>query len=193
MRLEHGVISIFRSYRAKSRYPSLALALTVSRLRSTRTGFKRGYAVSALIPFALLASCSGPAQVYVDNVVVKLSPVDSNPSAMYFTVHGGAKDVYLEEVVSPSVIRSEMHNSGMDAKTGMMTMEPIDRIKVPANGKLIFKQGGKHVMVWGVNLVARKLGEIKTQFIFSNGDRIEVEGVVQEMDGSVPDEKKAIS
>ena len=47
-------------------------------------------------------------------------------------------------------------------------------------------------MVWGVNLVARRLGEMETEFVFNNGDRILVKAPVQEMDGTVPDEKKAI-
>lgn len=141
-----------------------------------------------LMAVALLASCSPTPQLYIDDVVLKLSPVDSNPSALYFTVKGGPKDVYLEEVVSESVIRSEMHNSGVDPKTGMMTMEPIDRILIPAKGKVVFKQGGKHVMMWGVNMVARRLGEIKTEYVFSNGERLATIGTVVRMDGTKPDQ-----
>jgi periplasmic copper chaperone A len=140
------------------------------------------------ISIALLASCSPAPQLYIDDVVLKLSPVDSNPSALYFTVKGGPKDVYLEEVVSESVIRSEMHNSGTDPKTGMMTMEPVERVLIPAKGKVEFKQGGKHVMMWGVNTVARRLGEIKTEYVFSNGDRLQATGDVVKMDGSKPDQ-----
>jgi periplasmic copper chaperone A len=145
------------------------------------------------VPLMLLASCGQPAQLRVHDVVLKLSPVDSNPSALYFTVLGGPKDVYLVNVNSPSVIRSAMHESTVDPKTEMMSMAPLERVAIPANGKVEFKQGGKHVMMWGVNYVARKLGEIETEFVFSNGDRIEVTGDVQEMDGSEPDEKKALN
>jgi periplasmic copper chaperone A len=144
-------------------------------------------ATLSVISIALLASCSPAPQLYIEDVVLKLSPVDSNPSALYFTVKGGPKDVYLEEVVSESVIRSEMHNSGTDPKTGMMTMEPVERVLIPAKGKVEFKQGGKHVMMWGVNMVARRLGEIKTEYVFSNGDRLQATGVVVRMDGSKPD------
>jgi hypothetical protein len=125
----------------------------------------------------------------VHDAVVKLSPVDSNPSAMYFTILGGPEDVYLMSVTSTSVIRTEMHESKMDAKTGAMTMEPLDRILIPADGKVEFKRGGKHVMVWGVNMVGRRLGEIEAQFLFSNNERILVKARVEEMDGSEPDEK----
>jgi periplasmic copper chaperone A len=122
----------------------------------------------------LSASCGRPAELHVNDAVLKLSPVDTNPSALYFTVHGGEQDVTLLRVTSPSVLRAEMHDSGVDAKTGMMTMDKIDRIEVPAKGKVEFKRGGKHVMLWGVNLIARRLEKIEVEFVFSNGDRIRV-------------------
>ena len=68
--------------------------------------------------------------------MIKLNPVDSNPSAMYFTVLGGPKEVYLLSVTSTSVIRTEMHESGVDPKTGPMTMSKIDRVKIPVDGKV---------------------------------------------------------
>ncbi len=145
-------------------------------------------ATLSVATMVLLASCSPAPRLYIDNVVLKLSPVDSNPSALYFTVTGGPKDVYLEEVVSSSVIRTEMHESGVDPKTGEMSMTPLERVLIPAKGKVEFKQGGKHVMMWGVNLVARRLGEIKTEYVFSNGDRLSAVGDVVRMDGSKPDQ-----
>jgi hypothetical protein len=136
-----------------------------------------------------IAGCGPTPQLRVHDAVVKLSPVDSNPSAMYFTILGGPEDVYLMSVTSTSVIRTEMHESKMDAKTGAMTMEPLDRILIPADGKVEFRRGGKHVMVWGLNMVGRRLGEIEAQFLFSNNERILVKARVEEMDGSEPDEK----
>lgn len=138
-------------------------------------------ALAAAFSIALLSSCSPPAQLRVNDVVVKLSPVTTNPSVMYFTVHGGPKDVNLLSVSSNSVIRMEMHESGKDPKTGMMTMTPIKSVAVPAKGRVDFKQGGKHVMVYGVNLPARRLNELEVQFLFSNGDRIEVTAPIQPM------------
>jgi len=47
-------------------------------------------------------------------------------------------------------------------------------------------------MMWGVNVIPRRLGEIETEFLFSNNVRILVKARVQEIDGTDPDEKKAI-
>ena len=136
-----------------------------------------------------LASCGPTPQLRVHDAVIKLNPVDSNPSAMYFTILGGPKEVYLLSVSSTSVIRTEMHESSVDPKTGAMTMSKIDRVQIPVDGKVEFKRGGKHVMVWGVNMIGRRLGEVEAQFLFSNNERILVKARVEEMDGSEPDEK----
>ena len=146
----------------------------------------------ATASLALLTSCGPTPQLRVNEAVLKLSPVDSNPSALYFTIRGGAKDNALINVNTPSALRTEMHESAIDPKTGAMTMKPLRRVEVPTDGKVEFKQGGKHVMVYGVNLVARRLGEMETEFVFANTERILVKVSVQELDGSVPDEKKAI-
>jgi periplasmic copper chaperone A len=140
----------------------------------------------------MLGSCGDPPKLRVDRAVLVLSPVDSNPSALYFDVHGGTEEVRLLRVVSPSAIRTEIHESGKDPKSGMMTMTPLDKITIPARTKIEFKRGGKHVMVWGVNLRARKLGEMETEYVFSDGQRILVDAIVQEMDGTIPDERKAL-
>jgi periplasmic copper chaperone A len=140
----------------------------------------------------LLGSCGPTPQLKVKEAVLTLSPVDSNPSSYHFNVYGGPEDVYLLRVSSPSVIRTEMHDVGVDPKTGAVSMEPMDRVRIPAGKKVEFKRGGKHVMVWGVNLIPRRLGEIDTEFLFSNNERILVRAPVQEADGTDPDEKKAI-
>lgn len=127
-----------------------------------------------LMPLVALqaSGCGRPADLSVHDAVVKLSPVDANPSALYFSVNGGEADVELLRVSSSSVVRSEMHESKVDSKTGMMTMAPLERIKIPAKGKVEFKRGGKHVMLYGINLPARRLEKLDAEFIFSNGDRI---------------------
>jgi periplasmic copper chaperone A len=132
----------------------------------------------------LIASCGRPAELRVNEAVLKLSPVDTNPSALYFTVHGGMQNVSLLRVSSPSVLRSEMHDTVSDPKTGMLTMKKLDRIEVPAESKIEFKRGGKHVMLWGVNLIARRLEKIELEFVFSNGDRIRVTAPVEKIAAS---------
>lgn len=150
------------------------------------------WAVGALSAAFFLGSCGPTPQLKVKEAVLTLSPVDSNPSSLHFNVYGGPTDVSLLRVSSPSAIRTEMHDVGVDAKTGAVTMKPLNRVAIPTGETVAFKRGGKHVMMWGVNLIPRRLGEIEIEFLFSNNQRILVEARVQEIDGSDPDEKKAI-
>jgi copper(I)-binding protein len=153
---------------------------------------RRLFALGATLAALTLASCGPTPQLKVKEAVLTLSPVDSNPSAFHFNVYGGPEDVYLLRVSSPSTIRTEMHDVGVDPKTGVVTMAPMDRVLIPAGQTVAFKKGGKHVMMWGVNLIPRKLGVIEAEFLFSNDVRILVKARVQEVDGTDPDEKKAI-
>ena len=127
----------------------------------------------------LVASCNKPPQLNVLDPVVKLSPVTDNPSALYFTVRGGERQVDLLRVISPSVIKMEMHDTVSDPKTGMLTMKPIERVPIPAETKVEFKRGGKHVMVYGLNLVARNTGKMEAIFVFSDGNQIKVTAPVE--------------
>lgn len=153
---------------------------------------RRFFVGSAVGAALLLGSCGPTPQLKVKEAVLTLSPVDSNPSSMHFNVYGGPADVYLLRVSSPSAVRTEMHDVGVDPKTGAVTMQPLSRVLIPSGETVAFKKGGKHVMMWGVNLIPRRLGEIQVEFLFSNNERILVEARVQEIDGSDPDEKKAI-
>ena len=88
----------------------------------------------------LLASCGPTPQLKVKEAVLTLSPVDSNPSALHFNVYGGPEDVQLLRVSSPSAIRVEMHDVTVDAKTGAVSMAPMDRVLIPAEEKLPSKK-----------------------------------------------------
>jgi len=142
--------------------------------------------------FLGLSGCGKPQQLNVKDAVLVLSPVDTNPSALYFTVYGGPENVHLRSLLSTSVIRTELHKSGKNEETGIMSMEKHNEVLIPADSKIEFKRGSYHGMIWGVNLIARRTAEIDVQFVFSNGDRIVARAKVQELDGSAPDERKAL-
>ncbi len=142
---------------------------------------RSGLLLLAITPALLLSACSQEPVLRVNEAVVKLAPVDQNPSAMYFTVYGGPTDVELISVSSRSAIRAEMHESSVDAKTGMATMTPVKRLKIAKGSKVEFRRGGKHVMVWGINKPARRLERLDMEFVFSNGDRILVETPIEKI------------
>ena len=124
-----------------------------------------------------LAACGQAKLLYVDQAWVRVSANDESPSAGYFTVHGGEEDVRLLSVISPAVLRVEMHESV--EKDGMMSMEPVKAVDIPARTDVTFGPGGKHLMIWGINPGAKAQGKLPLTFIFSNGDRIIYDAVIR--------------
>lgn len=127
-----------------------------------------------LLPIAIaalaIAGCQQPKQLYPEHGWVRLPAVKANPAVAYFTIHGGAQDAALLSVTSPTVIRSEMHESM--AHGGVMTMAPIKSISIPARGTVEFKPGGKHVMLYDVNPSVKAGDTMTLVFTFANNDRI---------------------
>ncbi len=140
--------------------------------------------LAVLLPLAALgalASCGQGPVLAVHDAVVKLNPIDRNPSALYFTITGGPQNTTLEDVMSPSAIRVAMHETVRDPRTGVTAMKPLLRVAVPAKTDVKFAPGGKHVMLYGINLPARRLSEIGLTFVFGNGERIAVTAPIEAM------------
>lgn len=125
-----------------------------------------------------LAACADPAPLYVDQAYVRLNPNADGPAAGYFTIHGGAEGATLLRVTAEGAQRIEMHESVN--KDGMMTMQTIDSVDVPAKSKVQFAPGGKHLMIFSINPAIIESGKMTMTMIFSNGDRLIVDAPVQQ-------------
>ncbi len=133
-----------------------------------------------LLPLlAITASCQKAPELYVDNASVQLSPVAGNPSAAYFTVHGSDEATDLIQVSSPMAIRVEMHESRND--NGVMRMNTVTAVPVPAGSKVEFAPGGLHVMLWNINPAITPGKTLPLVFAFGNGTRIQVDTPVHAM------------
>ncbi len=138
----------------------------------------RGLGLLALAAMAL-SGCGQEPELYIDGAWVRLAATPGSPAAGYFTLHGGPADARLLTVSSPVVIRIELHET-MAGGGGMMSMKPIDAgVAVPANGKVEFKPGGKHLMLFDVNPGIVPPKPLPLIFTFANGERIAVDAVVQ--------------
>lgn len=106
------------------------------------------------------------------------------PAVGYFRVEGGPRDVELVAVTSDLAQRVEMHESVRE--NGMTTMKPLLRAPVPAKGELVFKQGGKHLMIWGINGAAVRAGKLPMAFVFTNNnnERILFDMVIKPAEGA---------
>lgn len=141
-------------------------------------------ALTILFAPLALASCADPKPLYVDQAWVRLSANPDSPSAGYFIVHGGPEPVKLLAVTTPAAQRLELHES-ID-QNGVMKMQPIVTVDIPAKTDVAFAPGGKHMMLWGINEGMKKEGKLPLTFIFSNGDRILFDAVIQPAGSASP-------
>ena len=131
------------------------------------------FAILALAATALtLTSCGDnlvaakPLNVVSGHIVMSATP--DRPAVGYFRVQGGPQPVQLVAVTADLAQRVEMHESVKE--NGVVTMKPLLRAGVPAEGELVFKQGGKHLMIWGINGAAVRAGKLPMAFVFTNNN-----------------------
>ena len=135
------------------------------------------FAILALAATALTLTGCGenlvgakPLNVVSGHIVMGATP--DRPAVGYFRVQGGPQPVQLVAVTADLAQRVEMHESVRE--NGVVTMKPLARAAVPAKGKLEFKPGGKHLMIWHINGAAVRAGKLPMAFVFTNNnnDRI---------------------
>ena len=119
------------------------------------------------------------------HIVMGATP--DRPSVGYFRVEGGPRDVELVAVTADLAQRVEMHESVRE--NNVTTMKPLLRAAVPAKGELVFKQGGKHLMIWGINGAAVRAGKLPMAFVFTNNnnERILFDMVIKPAEGGAAD------
>ncbi len=147
------------------------------------------FAILALaVPALTLAGCGDnlvaakPLNVVSGHIVMGATP--DRPAVGYFRVQGGPQPVQLVAVTADLAQRVEMHESVRE--NGVVTMKPLLRADVPAKGDLVFKQGGKHLMIWGTNGAAVRAGKLPMAFVFTNNnnERILFDMVIKPAEGA---------
>lgn len=112
---------------------------------------------------------------------MRLNPNPNAPAAAYFNIHAGADPIVLRDVLTDEAVRLEMHESV--TRDGVVSMNRIDRIEVPAHSTVKLEPGGKHIMLWTINPQALEDGKMTFTFVFSNGERVLVDAPVQKPGG----------
>ena len=130
-------------------------------------------ALSALAATALtLSACGGevaaPKPLNIVSGYIEMGATPDRPAVGYFKVQGGPQPVELVAVTADLAQRVEMHESVRE--NNVVEMKPIDVAPVPAKGTLEFKQGGKHLMIWGINPAAVRAGKLPMAFVFTNNN-----------------------
>lgn len=108
----------------------------------------------------------------VRGAVLRANANPDAPSAAYFTFAAGPSPRVIVRASSPDFDRVEMHESRMN--NGVMEMVPLARVSVPADGEVVFRQGGKHLMLYGPSEAARTNGRATILLHFEDGGNLPV-------------------
>ncbi len=142
-----------------------------------------GLLLVALVVATLAAGCSsGGASIVVADPWARASSAMASAGAAYMKIEntGSAADA-LVGASSPAATTVEVHETvamgspapGASGDGGMMGMQPVARLEIPAGGSVELKPGSYHVMLIGlkqdlvpggtieITLKFEKVGEIK--------------------------------
>jgi copper(I)-binding protein len=86
--------------------------------------------------------------VRATDAVVRAPLAPGRPAVGYVTLHGGARSETLTSATSGAAERIELHRSL--SKGGVMSMQKVTDVVVPANGELKLAPGGYHLMIFGM-------------------------------------------
>jgi copper(I)-binding protein len=96
----------------------------------------------------IAGACGGGGDVEVSDVWARTSANMQNAGAVYMTISGGDE---ADRLVGASVASSvagtaEVHETMMDSE-GVMKMQEVSAIDVPADGEVMLKPGSFHIMM----------------------------------------------
>lgn len=121
-----------------------------------------GLAAAALVVAGVVAGCSsggGTAEIAITDAWARSSPATAAAGAAYMTItnNGDAADALVGasseaattvEVHETVAVEEPAASDGMGG--GMMGMQPIARLEIPAGGTVELKPGGYHIMLIGL-------------------------------------------
>lgn len=134
-------------------------------------------ATAALLSLAACDKAPAPAPgVAVTEAWARLPAVQGRPGAAYFTIENNGPAARLVGVTSPDAQRIELHDSREEG--GIMRMEPLHDLAIPANGSLSFEPGGKHAMLFDIAPKIQRGGTIRLTFTFDSAPTATIEASV---------------
>ncbi len=96
----------------------------------------------------------------------------------------GAAPDKLVGASSPAADRVELHIMSMEG--GVMRMQQVPSLEVPAHGELMLKPGGAHLMMMGVKAPFKPGEKVPVKLRFERAGEVEVQLDVGSMGASAP-------
>jgi len=157
--------------------------------RLTRLG---GLLIAALVVASVAAGCSsggGTADVKVTDAWARASSAVASAGAAYMKIEntGSAADALIG-ASSPAATTVEVHETvamgspapGASGDSGMMGMQPVKRLEIPAGGTVELKPGSYHIMLIGLKQDLKVGDSIEITLTFEKVGEIKVTATVRE-------------
>jgi copper(I)-binding protein len=124
--------------------------------------------------------------VTVENAWIPLAPPGLKVHAAYMTViNRSTNDQHIVGASSPGYERIELHRSAV--KDGMSSMQTLDEVTVPANGRVEFAPAGLHFMLVGPTRPQAVDDQVQIVLRLRSGEQVGVSAVVRRRDTASPD------
>jgi len=161
----------------------------VTARRASRLG---GILLGALLAGSAAAGCSSGgsgAEIKITDPWARPSSAMASAGAAYMTItnNGSAADALLG-ASSPAAATVEVHETvvmgspapGASGDSGMMGMQPVSRLEIPAGGSVELKPGSYHVMLIGLKQDLKAGATIEITLTFERAGEVTLSVPVKE-------------
>ncbi|AOK29228.1 hypothetical protein WS67_19010 [Burkholderia singularis] len=125
----------------------------------------------AALSLSLHAAAAGPAPIAAQNAWLRWLP-NKLPAAGYVTlVNTGDKPVDLVDVDSPDYGMVMLHRTVSNGST--QKMEMVDKLTIPAHGKVDIAPGGYHLMLEEPKHAIKPGDTVHLRLEFSDGEKLD--------------------
>jgi len=142
------------------------------------------------LSLAALLACALPSFAHdykagdltIDHPWSRELPPNAPAGAAYFTLknQGTAADRLLG-VSTPRAQKSELHTHVH--QNGLMKMQRVPAVEIPAKGEVAFQPGGNHVMLFGLKQPLKTGEQFPLTLEFEKAGKVEVQVKVEGADG----------
>lgn len=135
---------------------------------------------TALLAASLLATAHeyDAGELHIDHPWSREMPPVAPTAAAYFVVHNkGDQDDRLLAIETPVAGKAEIHEHAHVG--GMMKMQQVPNVVIPAGGEVKFAPMGYHVMLFDLKQQARDGDRFPLTLTFEKAGQVQVEVAVQ--------------
>lgn len=129
----------------------------------------------------LLGACGSSGDLEIEDVWARTSAMNQQAGAVYMTITGGGEaDRLISASVSSDVAMvAEVHETSAD-DDGMMSMQEVPAVDVPADGSVSLEPGGFHIMLMQLAEPLEDGGEIELTLTFENAGEVDITAEIRD-------------